>query len=172
MKVSGTNAHRLLVVVAAIVAIFGTYLLRQSSSVTAELPDLALQKLSDPDRRILTHELLGAPGVLNFWASWCVACRVEHPVLMNLGADANMRVFGVNFRDDRGDALRWIDFYGDPYRFSLVDGEGELGKLLDVDALPVTYVFDANGNIAYRHLGPLDSRIVDEVIAPLVDGLR
>ena len=166
MTTLGSGRNKSIALIAAIVFVFSLLVLR-TSTVVSDLPDITLPRLSDPDRQTRLTELRGEPGILNFWASWCVACRDEHSILMNLD-EANVRVVGINFRDDRSQALRWIEFYGDPYRFSLYDSAGALGAKLAVDALPVTFVIDTDGRVAYRHLGPLNSSIVEEVITPLL----
>lgn len=167
MTTLGSGRYKSIALMAAIVLVSSLLVIHRTSTVVSDLPDIMLPRLSDPERQTRLTELRGEPGILNFWASWCVACRDEHSILMNLG-EGNVRVVGVNFRDDRSQALRWIEFYGDPYRFSLYDSAGALGAKLAVDALPVTFVIDADGRIAYRHLGPLDSSIVEEVITPLL----
>ena len=106
--------------------------------------------------------------MLNFWASWCVACREEHAVLMTLEDRLGAPVYGINFRDQSEDARRWIEFYGDPYRFSLSDFDGRLGERLDVAALPVTLLVDVNGDISFRHDGPLDAATVANAMQPLL----
>jgi len=114
-----------------------------------------------------TGRLTGMRGVVNFWASWCVACREEHPLLLRL-ANSGAPLYGVNHRDARDDALRWLDFYGDPYRYSLYDGDGALGEALGIEALPVTLVVGADGRVEFTHLGPLDQGIIDSEILPLL----
>jgi len=151
------------VVAGLLVALIG---LRERWTGTAAT--VALPLLSDPRE---TASLADGPGVVNFWASWCVACRTEHPLLMRLGG-AGVAVYGVNHRDQREDALRWLEFFGDPYRHSLFDGDGALGDALDVDALPVTLVVDPGGRIVYTHLGPLDQGIIDTEIRPLLESGR
>ena len=114
-----------------------------------------------------TGRLSGMRGVVNFWASWCVACREEHPLLLRMD-DQGLPVYGVNHRDDRDDAKRWLDFYGDPYRYSLYDGDGALGEALGIEALPVTLVVGSDGKVVFTHLGPLDQGIIDAEILPLL----
>jgi len=132
---------------------------------------------ADMSLPVLAHDgtsgqLSGMRGVVNFWASWCVACRAEHPLLLEL-SNGGVPVYGVNHRDVRDDALRWLDYYGDPYRYSLYDGDGALGALLGIEALPVTLVVGADGKVIFTHLGPLDQGIIDADILPLIDdGIR
>lgn len=84
----------------------------------------------------------------------------------------DLQVFGVNHLDDRDDALRWLDYFGDPYVSSVYDAQGRIGEVLDVEALPVSLVIDGTGVIHYRHLGPLDKKTVETIIRPLIGDLR
>ena len=135
-------------------------------------PAVTLSELDDAARTVSSASLAGEPRVVNFWGSWCVACREEHPVLERLSGQEGVGLLGVNHLDEREDALRWLDYFGDPYELSLYDAEGHIGKALDIEALPVTLVIDADGVIRYRHLGVLDNTTADTVIVPLLDSLR
>lgn len=131
---------------------------------------MLLPALATNDTVVDTGTFSTEPAVINFWASWCVACREDHPLLEQLSVD--LQVFGVNHLDDRDDALRWLDYFGDPYVSSVYDAQGRLGEVLDVEALPVSLVIDGAGVIHYRHLGPLDSATVETIIRPLLGDLR
>ena len=136
-----------------------------------EWPAVTLTELADAGRTVSSASFVGEPRVINFWGSWCVACREEHPVLERLAAEG-VALLGINHLDERADALRWLDYFGDPYDTSLYDAEGRIGAALDIEALPVTLVVDADGVIRYRHLGVLDNKTVDTVIVPLLNSLR
>jgi cytochrome c biogenesis protein CcmG/thiol:disulfide interchange protein DsbE len=135
-------------------------------------PDIPLPGFADDEVMLTTASFTGEPAIINFWASWCVACRIDHPLLIDLAREGRVPVYGLNFRDDREDALRWLDYYGDPYDLSLRDSDGKLGSMLDIGALPVSLVIDASGGIHYRHLGALDSATIDTIILPLIEELR
>jgi len=156
--------------VAALLVIAGSVLARFNGGGN-EWPAVTLSELADADRAVSSASFTGEPRVINFWGSWCVACREEHPVLQRL-SEEGIALFGVNHLDEREDALRWLDYFGDPYETSLFDAEGRIGKALDIEALPVTLVIDADGAIRYRHLGVLDNKTADTVIVPLLDKLR
>ena len=134
-------------------------------------PAVTLSALADPERAVSSTSIAGEPRVVNFWGSWCVACREEHPVLERL-SEEGVALYGVNHLDERDDALRWLDYFGDPYETSLFDADGEIVKALDIVALPFTLVIDADGTIRYRHLGVLDNETADTVIVPLLEKLR
>ena len=115
-------------------------------------------------------DLKGQVSLLNVWATWCVACRVEHPYLKQL-AQKGIPVFGLNYKDNDADAQRWLEELGDPYRFNIADHDGTLGLDLGVYGAPETYLVDAAGVIRYRHAGVLDQRVWDAVFQPLYQTL-
>ena len=158
-----------LIAVAALIAVAGNVLVSCNSSKN-HWPALVLPALATADATVNTRTFASEPAVINFWASWCVACREDHPLLEELSAD--LQVFGVNHLDNRDDALRWLAYFGDPYVSSVYDAKGRIGEVLDVEALPVSLVIDAAGVIHYRHLGPLDSVTVEKIILPLIEELR
>lgn len=165
-----THRSRTFLAVAALLAIAGSVLARFDGGAN-DWPTVTLTELDGADRTVSSASIAGAPRVVNFWGSWCVACREEHPVLARLN-DKGAGIVGVNHLDDRGDALRWLDYFGNPYEMNLYDAEGRIGRALGIDALPVTLVVDGNGVIRYRHLGVLDNKTADTVIVPLLDSLR
>ncbi|MGB5325549.1 MAG: DsbE family thiol:disulfide interchange protein [Pseudomonadales bacterium] len=128
-----------------------------SALLGKSLPSFALPALDDPDRLVEAPDLLGEPALLNVWATWCVACRAEHPYL-NYLANRGVVIFGLNYKDERAAALGWLERLGDPYRLSLFDEAGKLGLDLGVYGAPETFVLDAGGKIVYRHVGVLDER--------------
>jgi cytochrome c biogenesis protein CcmG/thiol:disulfide interchange protein DsbE len=130
-----------------------------------ELPALGME-------RLLTREdVTGEVALFNVWATWCVSCRVEHPYLHKL-AEQGVPIFGVNYKDDDADALKWLAELGDPYRLNIVDAQGSLGLDLGVYGAPETYLVDAQGLIRYRHVGIVDDRVWREVLEPLYVGLK
>ncbi|MEQ8661812.1 MAG: DsbE family thiol:disulfide interchange protein [Gammaproteobacteria bacterium] len=132
------------------------------------LPDFTLATLAAPDTAIARTDLLGQPYLLNVWASWCVACRQEHPLLVELARRGSVTLIGLNYKDARADALRWLDERGDPYRLSLFDDDGRLGLDLGVYGVPETFFIDAAGVIRHKHIGPLDAAAFERDIAPLI----
>ena len=111
------------------------------------------------------EDLLGEPALLNVWATWCVACRVEHPYLQQL-ADSGVPIYGVNYKDEDGAAGRWLAELGNPYRFNIADRDGTLGLDLGVYGAPETYLLDADGVIRYRHVGVVDERVWETILQP------
>jgi cytochrome c biogenesis protein CcmG/thiol:disulfide interchange protein DsbE len=164
------NPKILLVIVALIV--FAGAVLVSFKSTGNRWPVIDLPALGSDRQKLSTARFAEEPAVINFWASWCVACRAEHSLLERLNGTEGVPVFGVNHLDQRDDALRWLDFYGDPFDTSVYDADGRIGRQLGIEALPVSLVVDAAGVIHYRHLGPLDPATVETIVVPLIEELR
>ena len=105
---------------------------------------------------------------MNVWASWCAACRVEHPLLNDLAAKRLIRIVGLNYKDAPADARIWLREFGNPYDIIAVDRQGEAGIDWGVYGVPETFVIDRSGVIRYKHIGPLDAKVLNETIVPLV----
>ena len=121
-------------------------------------------------RRIQTASLKGEPFVLNVWASWCVNCRAEHPLLSEIAG--TVPLYGLNYRDKRDAARAWLIQAGNPYRTVLADPDGKLALELGVYGTPETYLFDADGALLTRHTGLLTREIWQRQFAPLLDQAR
>jgi len=106
------------------------------------------------------------PALVNVWASWCIACRDEHPLLIELAKSGRIALYGVNYLDVREDANRWLDYFGDPYELSVFDQDGSLGGVLGVEVVPATYLLGPDGRILYGHVGPLDAEVLRREIWP------
>ncbi|RJG09808.1 DsbE family thiol:disulfide interchange protein [Pseudomonas cavernicola] len=121
--------------------------------------------------KVLTQaDLLGKPALLNVWATWCVACRVEHPVLNKL-AQQGVRIYGVNYKDDNAAALKWLKEFHNPYQLNIRDEQGSLGLNLGVYGAPETFLIDSKGTIRHKFVGVIDERVWREQLAPLYQGL-
>jgi DsbE subfamily thiol:disulfide oxidoreductase len=117
------------------------------------------------------RDMLGRVVVVNFFASWCVPCRVEHPVLMGLGPSANVPLVGIAYKDKPADAVGFLNEYGNPYLAIALDESGRTGIDFGVYGVPETYVVDKQGIIRLRHVGPLTAETVAREILPLVRAL-
>ncbi|MSQ69015.1 MAG: DsbE family thiol:disulfide interchange protein [Gammaproteobacteria bacterium] len=131
-------------------------------------PEFSLSTLADESKILRKADLLGRPLLLNVWASWCRACRVEHPQLLTLAANAEAEIIGLNYKDTRPEALATLAQLGDPYRTTLFDPTGKLGLDLGVYGVPETFVLDRRGVIRYKHVGPLTPAAWRERIQPLL----
>ncbi|MDP9142262.1 MAG: DsbE family thiol:disulfide interchange protein [Pseudomonadota bacterium] len=129
-------------------------------------PDFELRAVGSeaPYRRA---DLLGRPLLVNFWASWCAGCRIEHPFLMELSR-RGVEIVGIDYKDTDADGMAWLQQHGNPYRSLVADTQGEAGLDWGVYGVPETYVLDAAGNIIYKHIGPLDPKTWETTIAPMM----
>lgn len=136
-------------------------------------PGFSLPRLDDPARTFSPQEMRGQVWLLNVWASWCVSCRQEHPVLLDLARRGVVALVGLGYKDDPRAAQRWlVEQGGDPYRLSVLDRDGRVGIDYGVYGVPETFVIDPAGVIRYKHIGPLSPEIVEEKILPMVEKLR
>lgn len=135
------------------------------------LPAFALPAVRDGDVGLTTADLKGEPALLNVFASWCVACRVEHPTLMRLKAEG-VPIHGLDWKDEAVDGARWLAVNGDPYRLAGNDRTGRTGIDLGVSGVPETFVIDRTGHVRYRHVGAVTPEVWAQTIAPLMTRLR
>ena len=131
-------------------------------------PAFDLPLLLEPERRLRSEALRGQPYLLNVWASWCFACRDEHPTLLALARDPRVRLIGYNYKDERADALRWLQQFGDPYELIVADDAGRVAIDYGVYGAPETFLIDAAGVVRYKHVGPLSMELFEREIAPLL----
>jgi len=129
-------------------------------------PQFQAPLLYDPEQQVSKDDLLGHPTLVNVWATWCPTCKAEHAELMAIAASTDVRLVGVNYKDNIPKAIRWLADYGDPYDFVLVDADGALGVELGVYGAPETFLLDADGNIVYKRVGDVNPRIWRDELAP------
>jgi cytochrome c biogenesis protein CcmG, thiol:disulfide interchange protein DsbE len=134
-------------------------------------PRFVLARLDDAAQTIRLDDMRGKVWVLNVWASWCVACREEHPVLVEFSKRHVVPIYGLNYKDQRPDANAWLSRFGNPYDASLFDNEGRVGIDFGVYGVPETFVIDQNGVIRMKHIGPLTPDVIATKIEPLVKKL-
>jgi len=135
-------------------------------------PAFDLPQLHQPQARFSPAEMQGKVWLLNVWASWCVSCRQEHPLLVELAKADVVPIYGLNYKDQREDALRWLKQFGDPYLLSIADAEGRVGIDYGVYGVPETYVIDKAGVIRYKQIGPVTQDVLEKKILPLIKVLR
>jgi cytochrome c biogenesis protein CcmG/thiol:disulfide interchange protein DsbE len=134
-------------------------------------PSFTLPQLHD-GKPMSTADLKGKVWLLNVWASWCVSCRVEHPLLLQLAKANLVPVYGLDYKDKPDDGRAWLSQNGDPYTASIVDQDGRVGIDYGVYGVPETYVIDGKGLIRYKRIGPVTEQILRDKILPLVRQLR
>ena len=117
-------------------------------------------------------DLRGQVALVNVFASWCVACREEHPVLLELAKKGIVPIHGLDYKDKPADAQAWLDELGDPYTRTGADISGRVGIEWGVYGVPETFVVDRNGLIAYKHIGPITPKALQDTILPLVRKLQ
>ena len=142
-----------------------------SPLIDKPLPAFELPNLADPAQRVKKSDLLGRVYLLNVWASWCAACRDEHPLLITLAREKRVPIIGLNYKDDRDDALRWLQQLGNPYELSIADRDGRVGIDLGVYGVPETFLVDQAGVIRKKHIGPITEKSWQEKLLPVIEEL-
>ena len=117
-------------------------------------------------------DMQGKVWLLNVWASWCVSCRQEHPVLLDIARRGDVPLVGLDYKDTAPAARAWLAEHGDPYLLSAVDADGRVGIDYGVYGVPETYVIDKAGTIRHKHVGPISAEIMAQTIMPMVEQLR
>ena len=135
-------------------------------------PAFELPRLDAPDKTFSQKDMLGSVWILNVWASWCAACLEEHPVFLDFAKRRVVPLVGLNYKDRREEALKWLKRHGDPYTLSAVDLHGRVGIDYGVYGVPETYVIDKQGVIRYKRIGPVTPTILETKILPLVSELN
>jgi cytochrome c biogenesis protein CcmG/thiol:disulfide interchange protein DsbE len=136
------------------------------------VPEFDLPAVKGRQFGLSSADLHGEVSLVNVFASWCVACRAEHPILMQLKADGVVPIHGLNYKDKPDDAAKWLDTRGDPYTRTGADINGRVGIDFGVYGVPETFVIDAAGRIAFKQIGPVTPEILAATILPLVAKLR
>ena len=135
-------------------------------------PGFSLPSLDDPGRTVTRQQMLGKVWILNFWASWCATCSDEHPVLLELSRRNLVPIYGVNYKDKREDALRWLEQNGNPFQQAISDTAGGTGIDYGVYALPETFLIDKAGVIRFKQIGAVTPEVVEKRILPLIRELN
>jgi len=142
-----------------------------SALVGKAMPAFSLSTLTDSDKTVTKADLSGDIILLNVWATWCPTCKYEHPYLVDIAKNKQVKLYGLNYKDERGAAQQWLKHYEDPYQFSIFDEEGTLGLDLGVYGAPETFVIDHHGIIRKRFAGAIDTRVWRREFEPLISML-
>jgi cytochrome c biogenesis protein CcmG/thiol:disulfide interchange protein DsbE len=132
------------------------------------MPEFSLPLLGRDDVTVTGKDLVGTPFLLNVWASWCVTCRVEHPVIEELAKSGLVRVVGLNYRDEEADAQAWLARFGNPYEINIADITGRTAIDFGVYAAPESFLVDPQGNIVFKQIGAVTPDVINEEILPRV----
>jgi cytochrome c biogenesis protein CcmG, thiol:disulfide interchange protein DsbE len=135
-------------------------------------PAFTLAQLHEPGKTLAPADLKGQVWLLNVWASWCVSCREEHPLLVELGNAKIVPIVGLDYKDDPAAGMRWLTQNGNPYNVSVVDRDGNAGIDWGVYGVPETFVVDKMGVIRYKQIGPITVDALKTKILPLVRELQ
>lgn len=136
------------------------------------VPVFDLATVNNPETRLTNKDLSKDVSMFNVWASWCVSCRQEHPILVELSRHKLVPIYGLNYKDTRKEATGWLDKLGDPYIASAFDEDGRVGIDFGVYGVPETFVVDKKGIIRYKHVGPIDPNSWKETLLPIIEKLR
>ena len=131
----------------------------ETALIDSSFPDFNLGSLSDESRVLTKQDIIKLPALINVWATWCIACRVEHPFLMKLKEESRLTIYGLNYKDNKLKALDLLERDGNPFEFSIYDFEGRLAIDLGVYGAPETFFIDKNGLIRERHVGVIDEKV-------------
>ena len=131
-------------------------------------PAFRLPQLAAAEKSFSPEDMKGKVWLFNVWASWCVSCRQEHPLLVAFAKEGKVPVVGLKYKDQLPDAKNWLAKFGDPYVLSAVDADGRVGIDYGVYGVPETYVIDKAGMIRMKHTGPITAESLQKQILPLV----
>ena len=142
-----------------------------SPLINKPAPAFQLQQLQDPSKTFSAEDMRGKVWLLNVWASWCVSCREEHPLLVELARSGAVPIYGLDNKDKSEDALAWLSDFGNPYVLVASDFDGRVSIDYGVYGVPETYLIDRDGVIRYKQIGPVTEKVLIEKILPMVKEL-
>ncbi len=157
----------------ALIAIFVRGLALDPSELPSPLigkpaPEFTLPELEDGTKTVSTADLKGKVSILNVWATWCVACRQEHPFLLRLAKRNEVAIYGLNWRDQASKANQWLRDLGDPYTATALDEPGNVGIDWGVYGAPETFLIGKDGTVLYKHISPLNEQVWQEEFVPRI----
>ena len=135
-------------------------------------PVFSAPKLNAANEKLSPADLKGKVWLFNVWASWCVSCRAEHPVINQLAQQQVAVIIGLNYKDDPEAAKKWLETLGNPYNDSVMDADGRIGIDWGVYGVPETFVIDKQGIVRYKHTGPVTEEDVQNTFLPLIAKLQ
>lgn len=144
----------------------------ESALIGKSIPNFSLESLTDENQKIDQNVVkTGSPRLLNVWATWCPTCYAEHEYLTQL-AKQGVEIVGIDYKDERLKAIKFLASYGNPYKAIIFDPKGSLGLDLGVYGAPETFIIDGNGIIRYRHAGDVNDQVWNQVLKPIYEKLK
>ncbi len=143
-----------------------------SALIDKTAPEFTLPPLRDGEPGLANTDLGGEVKIVNVFASWCVPCKLEHPVFMRFSQQNDTPLYGINYKNIKSEAVAWLSQLGDPYQRIGFDLSGRVGIEWGVYGVPETYIIDKEGRIRYRHAGPILPKVMKETILPLITELK
>jgi cytochrome c biogenesis protein CcmG/thiol:disulfide interchange protein DsbE len=143
-----------------------------SPLINKAAPAFTAPRLQAPDQHFSAKDMLGQVWILNTWASWCVACRQEHPILMEFAKTKTLPIVGLDYKDQESEGLKWLARFGNPYDLSVTDKDGRIGIDYGVYGVPESFLIDKAGVIRYKQIGPVTEEALRDKILPLIRELQ
>lgn len=143
-----------------------------SALIGKEVPAFSSPSLQNPHVQITNQQFQGHVSLLNVWATWCISCRAEHPILMDIVRENKAIIYGLDYKDDPTSAKNWLKNFGNPYKNVIFDGNGTLAINLGVYGTPETFIIDQHGVIRDKYIGPISPQVWQEQLLPEIDKLK
>lgn len=143
-----------------------------SPLINKAAPAFTAPLLQTSNKTLTAQDMLGQVWLLNIWASWCVACRQEHPILMEFAKTKTLPIVGLDYKDKEAEGLKWLARHGNPYDITITDQDGRIGIDFGVYGVPESFVIDKTGVIRYKHIGPVTEQALQDKIIPLIRELQ
>ena len=143
-----------------------------SPLINKAAPQFTAPLLQTPEQQFSARDMLGKVWLLNTWASWCVACREEHPILMEFAKTHTLPIIGLDYKDKNPDGMKWLARYGNPYDMAITDQDGRIGIDYGVYGVPESFLIDKAGVIRYKQIGPVTPEALRDKILPLIRELQ
>lgn len=135
-------------------------------------PMFTAPNLLEPSQQFSAKDMLGQVWLLNTWASWCVACRQEHPILVEFAKTKTLPIVGLDYKDQNAEGLKWLARFGNPYDHAITDKDGRIGIDFGVYGVPESFLIDKAGVIRYKQIGPVTEEALRDKIVPLIRELQ
>jgi cytochrome c biogenesis protein CcmG/thiol:disulfide interchange protein DsbE len=143
-----------------------------SALIDQAMPSFKMTNLFYPNENITQKIFNGHVSILNVFASWCMYCLSEHAIMMDLARPGDVEIYGLNYKDNREKAMKWLERYGNPFHKIIYDPTGQLAMNLGVYGTPETFIIDAQGIVRYRYAGPITQQVLQQSLMPEIERLK